>query len=395
MLACVSPDMPTRKRKRSFLSQKYSDEPSVKRAREECNSEQKSPINVRKVQRAQPVPLILYCVPGHTRNITSVKEKSLQLNDTPESQPSAVDVCQQKSDKRESITVKKYTKGKLQMIENDEDPEVVIVRDELDDHKPIPMAANGVKHCCVNKDPLLSVNCWGFERKNEEKFQAKESPTEPSICSNPNTQNAHDSSKHENRIASVNACACVSVLMEATRHPSKPKYNASQAVTPPEANGDTHKLSSVSNGSSAQGRSNLVSLPHQLKLKNSAKKNIIDKANDTNSCGGWDYWKYIVACASPTTLERYGIIRATESAAESEDVPYNTEGLLWNGETLHPQSRLYLCADGSVPQRIVPPVQPATMASVQKSVCKAKKQFKRKGRKQAAVKVCTGICKML
>ena len=100
MLACVSPDMSTRKR-RSFLPQKYSDEPFVKRAREENNSKQKRPTNARKVKLTQPIPLVLYCVPDHTRNMTSVKEPPLQLNDTPESHPSAVDICQQKSDKEE------------------------------------------------------------------------------------------------------------------------------------------------------------------------------------------------------------------------------------------------------------------------------------------------------
>ena len=113
------------------------------------------------------------------------------------------------------------------------------------DDTPIPMAANGVKEYCVNKGPFSSVNSWEFEREKEDKFEAKDSPTELSICVNPNTQNIRGSSEHEKHIASVNARACVGVLMESTRHPSKLKPAVSPAVTPPKANGDTRKVSSV------------------------------------------------------------------------------------------------------------------------------------------------------
>ena len=376
MLACVVPDMSTRKRKGSLFTRDQPGLPVTKRVKEQRSSNKKSTGSMGKLH--QPVPLYLYCSPSHTRRIPDIRTKigipPLLNNVSP-----SLKVCQE-------ITKKKNGGKEIKKIEG--------IRKKEDEIREI-VSFNR----CKSPSPFSSLSSV------EDEFSAVNMPPKlqhsPTLLASPvahsckkcifnssphTPRNNGESSCYVKCMANLNARVCVNVLMKSTRRPSKAKKIASHEVTtitrkpfsPPKENNDIPKQYSPQ-------ASSRTPLPLILRPKISCRQSIVDRVDGT-SCGFSNYRNYVVACASPTTLERYGIIYTTESTAESEDVPYNTEGLLWNGDTLHPLSRVYLCADGSVPQRIVPPVRPATMASVQKGVCNAKK-LHQKNRKKKAVKV--------
>ena len=368
MLACVVPDMSTRKRRGSIFTWDELGLPVTKRVKEQRSSNKKSIGNMGKLH--QPMPLYLYCSPSHKRRIPDIRAKiglpPLLNNVLP-----SVKVCQE-------ITKKKNGRKEIKKIEG--------IRKKEDEIREI-VSFNG----CKSPSPDSSLSSF------EDEFPAANVPPKlqhsPTLLASPVAysckkslfnssppipRNNGESGWYVKRMASLNARACVSVLMESTRRPSKAKQIVSHEVTTIKDNDDVPKPSCPHVSSPTHP-------PFILREKISGGQSSVVRVDGT-SCGFSDHKKYVVACASPTTLQRYGIIHTTESTAESEDVPYNTEGLLWNGDTLHPQSRVYLCADGSVPQRIVPPVRPATMASVQKVVYKAKKQHQ-KNRKKKAVKV--------
>lgn len=180
------------------------------------------------------------------------------------------------------------------------------------------------------------------------------------------------------RMASLNARARVSAMMEPMRRPSK------QKVLPPTSSESTavsakspvcspcHSLSSsrrVSPRRSPVPQHGVVTRSRQ----NSAEKEIVD-TNPSSSR------RYVLVCGSPMTLKECGIIQGEISEAPT----FNSEGLLWNGDTLHPQSRVYLSPDGTVPHLIVPPVCPARPSRVQETKSLAKTRHQKK---QAAVKV--------
>ena len=186
------------------------------------------------------------------------------------------------------------------------------------------------------------------------------------------------------RIASLNARACVSAMMEPTRHRRSTKRKAVPSETPQVPTSEIILNSSTANPEhSSPGRS---PVPHQgvvtRSRQNSAEK---DEISDTSPSVSKEY---VLLCASPNTLTACGIIQGSVC---SELSPINAEGLLWNGGTIHPQSRVYLTPEGTVPQLIVPPVCPTRPNRVLETIALAKTLQPGRGRKQKAKKV---ICKM-
>ena len=183
------------------------------------------------------------------------------------------------------------------------------------------------------------------------------------------------------RMASLNARACVSAMMEPVRRPSKQKGLPSKSIpasaTSPVCN-PSESLSSSPRRVSP--RRSPVPQPGVVthSRHDSVEKEIFD--------GNFSPEGYVVVCGSPMTLKEYGIIRGSEY---SETSNFNTEGLLWNGDTLHPQSRVYLTPDGSLPRLIVPPVCPVRPNCVQEAKALAKIPLPKKPR---AVKVYYCTC---
>ena len=376
MLACVVSDMSTRKRRDFLFTWDQLDLPVTKRVKEQRSSNKKSTGSMGKLH--QPVPLYLYCSPSHTRKIADIRAKigiPPLLNNVSPSVKECREITKKKNGGREIKKIEGIRKKEDEIREivsfnGCKSPISLSMLSSVEDEFPVANVPPKLQHFPTSLASPVAHSC--------KKSLFNSFPTTP--------KHNRESSWYVKRMASLNARACVSVILESTRRPSKAKKIVSheattitrKPVSPPKENDDIPMPSSPCESSPTP-------LPLILRQKISCRQSSVDRVDGT-SCGFSDYRSYVVACASPTTLERYGIIYTTESTAKSEDVPYNTEGLLWNGDTLHPQSRVYLCADGSVPQHIVPPVRPATMASVQKVVCKAKKQHQ-KNRKKKAVKV--------
>ena len=73
----------------------------------------------------------------------------------------------------------------------------------------------------------------------------------------------------------------------------------------------------------------------------------------------------------------------------AENVPFNSLGLLYNGSTVHPDTRVFLTSEGMLPDRIIPTVVPPKANSLELAelVQNAREQHKGKARKPRAQKV--------
>ena len=70
-----------------------------------------------------------------------------------------------------------------------------------------------------------------------------------------------------------------------------------------------------------------------------------------------------------------------------EEASFNTLGLLYNGDTVHPHACIFLTNDWTVPERIIPVVVPAKPESLQRAMKRAKEQHRQSRKKLKAVKV--------
>ena len=403
MLAFAAPTMSTRKRRGSpiFCSDQLG-LPVKKRAREERNTSQNLPKCGVEMKRDRPVHLLTWPSSNRTRRVASIKAQiamSSQLKaETPPASPQPISHMDMEDgvEEEEKSPSPPYVPDAGKIMTNGLSG-IDSFKKDRDEEKM------GIDSCSASPSPLSSLDSeWDDERK--ESFQIKTPPKlkkavlslVPVDCkkapSKPKPKKPAQTLRREvestwyvKRMASLNARACVSVLMESTRRPSKPKPAppptippAPQAVKPPYS--QSASCTTPSPRSTPAPSSDLLSRRDASRHSNTDK----DDGSDSGS-SIFSSKKYVLACASPSTLERYGIIQTIER--ETEAVPYNTEGLLWNGDTLHPHSRMYLSPDGSVPRLIVSPVRPAKPSSVNKAVGGAKSQHQRRRKRRRTIKV--------
>ena len=208
------------------------------------------------------------------------------------------------------------------------------------------------------------------------------------------------------RMASLNARACVSAMMESGRRPYRRKTASAQSptamiVTPSRKTVTTNSGDAATNASSenpspqpnesasvTQDRES-TDLAEAVPSSSTAletRSNNSDKeaTPDPNFLGPFlgKGAGYVVLCASPNTLTQCGIIRDS-----SDTSTYNAEGLLWNGDTIHPQARVYLTPEGLMPQLIVPPIRPARPHHISQTKDLARTVQQKKVKRPKAVKV--------
>ena len=417
MLACIAPDMSTRKRRGSPLF--FLDQPgfrNIKRPRKETKSNPKVETDVTKLARVEQMPFMYYS-DSRVRRTASIKAEiaisSLMKDTTSPSQLSNAKPYEKlQEDVEDGSNVKKRRvepeAGELKKKYDKNEQTATSFHHNKVSHTLFFNTFNNKKHSenfNGSPSPLSSLGSWEEERGscfetkeplNLKKTLAltlvdcKKSSAKPQekkkIPLNNNTSSVADSQWYVKRMASLNARACVSVLMESTRRSSKAKQAVHQAVTPPRKNSDVLKHSSPLNNSGSVSARSSPAPQFYLLRKSSSRQSSADR-DDANAYGSSDDTKHAFTCASQLTLERNDITDVTESTTNDEDVPYNTEGLLWNGDTLHPQSRVYLCADGSVPQWILSPVRPVKVASVLATVAKTQHQKKCKRAKSLKVRI--------
>ena len=194
------------------------------------------------------------------------------------------------------------------------------------------------------------------------------------------------------RMASLNARACVSAMMESMRRPYTRRGAANSTATAATTSGDLSLQSIESQPDLQDGVSPVVAEGSAAQTHTSVEASLQQSCSGRETTPDSSFLSpflgkgpgYVVLCASPNTLTQCGIIRGS-----FENSSYNTEGLLWNGDTVHPQARVYLTPEGEVPRLIVPPICPARPHCVTEVKAMARTQQLKKLKRPKAVKVNT------
>ena len=228
-----------------------------------------------------------------------------------------------------------------------------------------------MKNPVLNIIPVIDCNGSGKKAFTRHVTDTKKRIDPPSI------------SGYVRRMASLNARACVSAMMEPTRRPYKRKADDNPVkelhkAFKSEVPGPSRRVSPRRSPIPQLG---MVTRSRQSSVEQedpAPDPNLIPNLSSTSANHG-----YLLLCASPDTLKQCGIIQGF-----SEDSAYNSEGLLWNGATVHPHARVYFNPDGTLPHLIVPPVCPVKPHSVHESKALARSLHMRKRKRQRAIKVC-------
>ena len=206
------------------------------------------------------------------------------------------------------------------------------------------------------------------------------------------------------RMASLNARACVSAMMEPVRRPYRRRADLVSSKTtksPPKELGlgqsglPVRRVSprrspippaaaepgvvTRSRQSSAEKES-IAEREPGTERETDQSSLLADLPSPSSSQG------YFVLCASPNTLKQCGIIQGFSEASAT-----NSEGLLWNGNTVHPQARVYFTAEGTLPHLIVPPVCPVRPNGVHEAKARVMSLHTKKRKRMRAVKVIVSL----
>lgn len=260
---------------------------------------------------------------------------------------------------------------------------------ECDEDKTVPQVTElltkpqnpppKMKNPVLNIIPVIECN-GGKKALAKQSTGAKKNFDPPSITG------------YVRRMASLNARACVSAMMEPTRQPYKRKTENVPLKAPHKASKSEVKALNqcVLPGPSRRVSPRRSPIPttqpgmvtrsrqSSVEQDDPTDPNLISSLSSTSANHG-----YLVLCASPNTLKQCGIIQGF-----SEGSTYNSEGLLWNGATVHPHARVYFNPDGTLPHLIVPPVCPVKPHRVHETKASARSLYMKKRKRQRAVKVC-------
>jgi hypothetical protein len=200
--------------------------------------------------------------------------------------------------------------------------------------------------------------------KMTQPIKKKAAPSSLSTCPHPITPVASSSvviGGYVQRMASLNARACVSAYLEPERkfspkHKKAPSSSSSSVPKPALPNVPVTKNSS----DSISGTDSSV-MPSVCKVYTEAPKS---KPVVVNLNGNESVIPIIKfdGSGSPSTL----IIKELDD----DGVPYNSEGLLYNGDSIHPDARVFVADDKKfqLPKKIVPILVPARLSTVKRAV---------------------------
>lgn len=190
------------------------------------------------------------------------------------------------------------------------------------------------------------------------------------------------------RLASLNASACVSAMME----PEK-KVRAHKNVS----NNDLkhYPVRSGSESSDGSFTSPTISI---LKEEGISKGEILNSpakscsSSSLASSPGIGFSKEIFDDSEPQVYTLLALASIAASC-QSEDIQYNTLGLLYNGDTIHPNARLFYASDVdlSLPRRIIPTIVPSQVRSVNMVTDRAYAENVSRKRKAAKVSASGSI----
>ena len=196
----------------------------------------------------------------------------------------------------------------------------------------------------------------------------------PSSSPPPPLTRVVDSSGYVKRMASLNARACVTALIESERRYLKAK------VKPPGSSKPKKERRSRSNSVSSQMPEEHVAHPSVTEVVA-----VVDHPTKTNGDSSESTETEIEN--QPCDVVALSCRSAVEDKAcdnNVEEPSFNSLGLLYNGDTVHPHACIFLTNDWTVPERILPVVVPAKPESLQIAMKRTKDQHQKKSK---AIKV--------
>ena len=163
------------------------------------------------------------------------------------------------------------------------------------------------------------------------------------------------------RMASLNARACVSAYLEPERK-FAPKHKKTPSAVPKPA---LPNVPMSKDSSDSVSRTDSAVVPSICKVYTEVPKS---KPVVVNLNGNESVIPIIKfdGSGTPSTL----IIKELD---DDSSVPYNREGLLYNGDSIHPDARVFVADDlkFQLPKRIVPTLVPARLSTVKRAVKRA------------------------
>ena len=194
----------------------------------------------------------------------------------------------------------------------------------------------------------------------------------PSTISHSSTK--IDSSGYVKRMASLNARACVAVLMENERRYLKPKLMGSLEKE--------MQQRSVSNSPPLRE-------PEECISPQSPASPVVDTLHHPSEVmTDGDGLSDLSETGVPENQSNDANCRPSKSSDQDlEEASFNTLGLLYNGDTVHPHACIFLSSDWKIPERIIPVVVPAKADMLSSTIKLAREQHRQNRKKFKQVKV--------
>ena len=276
---------------------------------------------------------------------------------------------------------------------------------EWEEEKVVVSGDNLLK---VNTPPKIKIktpvlNLVPVVEKTQSDVKQKPSKS-PSPSKKPPTSSSLIQGGYVRRVASLNARAFVSAMMETGRRPYRRKAVLEPVSTTTTTTSPRKTAATMCGGSSVTSGEHLSFSPTESHVSGAQNRATVTEeqsgsleifsqhSSDKETTPDHQNFMspflgkgpgYVVLCASPNTLTQCGIIRG----GSTDTATFNTEGLLWNGDTIHPQARVYLTPEGVMPRLIVPPVCPVRQQCVTETKDLSRRIAMKRVKKPKAVKV--------
>ncbi len=205
-----------------------------------------------------------------------------------------------------------------------------------------------------------------------------------SMMGNPVLDRTHLRGK---RMASLNASACVSAMIESQKRPPKTSTKESK----PECSSQSSPLCMLPSMSTEVDDSRFQqAVVLQLQQPLEATCTIVPplKTEEKEWCG--------TSSSISLSLADYLQLATQPGSCPEEEVDldtdvYNNKGLLYNGGTVHPYTRFFLTSEGLVPSRIFPFAVPSTYEAVRSDISSVNQQEKPQPQRRGSCKVSVSI----
>ena len=203
------------------------------------------------------------------------------------------------------------------------------------------------------------------------------------------------------RMASLNASACVSALMEPEKKPrphksllSKPTKISSDEAKLRQQKRETRKSWSLSSSDDTSPlMPPLMGLENRKESQGMSPGRFYGSSTSPSDADTSKDSEDILDVSGPQIYTLLALASLANCASyDVDEIPYNKLGLLYNGDTVHPAARVFYTSDVdlTLPERIIPRVVPSREQFVRDAVSKSVAQ-RSVGKKKKGAKVSVGI----